>query len=280
MCAGVGCHDSRMLGRNLGAGVVVVLDLRAEREVHGRRELDAVLHEDVRPVQPLVRRQERLRRRVHDAVVRLAEAAADQDLVRAEREAVLPLDVERVEMLLELLRMLAVRVVPVRLHARHRPAGELARPAADEVGAVDLALAGVLVDLATVRVALHGERVDRPVPVGTESDLPALGRVPDRAAPLDRRVVEVEVLRVHAVAAAPRQRAAVAHRRARLRVAGAADTSKPCVLSALRVMMLMTPLTALAPQRVAPGPLTTSIRSMSSSTTSCASQNTPEKSGV
>jgi hypothetical protein len=45
-------------------------------------------------------------------------------------------------------------------------------------------------------------------------------------------------------------------------------------------MMLMTPFTALAPQSVAPGPLMTSMRSMCSSTRSCASQKTPEKSGV
>jgi len=46
------------------------------------------------------------------------------------------------------------------------------------------------------------------------------------------------------------------------------------------VMMLITPFTAFAPQSVAPGPLITSMRSMSSSAKSCASQKTPEKSGV
>src|SRR3989441_5047316 len=45
-------------------------------------------------------------------------------------------------------------------------------------------------------------------------------------------------------------------------------------------MTLMTPLTALAPQRVAPGPLMTSIRSMSARGSSCTSQNTPEYNGV
>src|SRR5436309_9483 len=43
--------------------------------------------------------------------------------------------------------------------------------------------------------------------------------------------------------------------------------------------MLITPLTALAPQRVAPGPRMISMRSTSSSITSCTSQKTPEKSG-
>ena len=43
---------------------------------------------------------------------------------------------------------------------------------------------------------------------------------------------------------------------------------------ALLVMILITPLTALAPQSVAPGPLMTSICSMSSSTVSCMSQYT------
>ncbi|MFO1286542.1 MAG: hypothetical protein U1F49_08400 [Rubrivivax sp.] len=47
-----------------------------------------------------------------------------------------------------------------------------------------------------------------------------------------------------------------------------------------RVMMLMTPLTALAPHSTPPGPLMTSMRSTSSSSTSCASQNTPENVGV
>ena len=45
-------------------------------------------------------------------------------------------------------------------------------------------------------------------------------------------------------------------------------------------MTLITPFTALAPHSAAPGPLITSMRSTSSSITSWASQNTPEKSGV
>ena len=45
-------------------------------------------------------------------------------------------------------------------------------------------------------------------------------------------------------------------------------------------MTLITPLTALAPHNVAPGPLMTSIRSISESGTSCTSQNTPENNGV
>jgi hypothetical protein len=53
----------------------------------------------------------------------------------------------------------------------------------------------------------------------------------------------------------------------------------PIVSRAERVITLITPLTALAPHSVAPGPLITSMRSTSSSSTSCASQNTPEKSG-
>ena len=42
-------------------------------------------------------------------------------------------------------------------------------------------------------------------------------------------------------------------------------------------MMLMTPLTAFAPQMVPPGPRMTSMRSMSASTRSCTSQYTPSK---
>src|SRR2546430_16594786 len=45
-------------------------------------------------------------------------------------------------------------------------------------------------------------------------------------------------------------------------------------------MTLITPFTALAPHRVAPGPLMTSIRSMSARGSSCTSQNTPENKGV
>jgi len=44
--------------------------------------------------------------------------------------------------------------------------------------------------------------------------------------------------------------------------------------------MLMTPLTAFAPQTVAPGPRITSIRAMSSMNASCTSQKTPEKQRV
>src|SRR2546427_546329 len=58
------------------------------------------------------------------------------------------------------------------------------------------------------------------------------------------------------------------------------DSSTPCVSLASFVMTLITPLTALAPHSVAPGPLMTSIRSMSARGTSCTSQNTPEYNGV
>jgi len=59
-----------------------------------------------------------------------------------------------------------------------------------------------------------------------------------------------------------------------------ATTVPPCVSLAERVMMLITPLKALAPQRVEAGPLITSMRSMSSGSRSCMSQYTPENSGV
>ena len=59
-----------------------------------------------------------------------------------------------------------------------------------------------------------------------------------------------------------------------------AVTKPPWVALALLVMMLITPLTALAPHSVAPGPRITSIRSTSSSGTSCTSQKTPENRGV
>ena len=57
------------------------------------------------------------------------------------------------------------------------------------------------------------------------------------------------------------------------------DTRAPRVSAASRVMMFTTALTAFTPQSVPPGPLMTSIRSTSSSITSCTSQNTPENSG-
>jgi hypothetical protein len=56
-------------------------------------------------------------------------------------------------------------------------------------------------------------------------------------------------------------------------------TSAPGVSTALLVMMLITPLTAFVPHIVPPGPLTTSMRSTSSSRRSCTSQNVPENSG-
>ena len=57
-------------------------------------------------------------------------------------------------------------------------------------------------------------------------------------------------------------------------------TRRPWLSFAVFVMILMTPLTALAPHNVAPGPLITSIRSMSSKSVSCTSQNTPAYNGV
>src|SRR5947208_2537189 len=59
-----------------------------------------------------------------------------------------------------------------------------------------------------------------------------------------------------------------------------AVTIADCVALAFLVMTLMTPSTALAPQRVAPGPRITSILSTSSNITSWTFQYTPENSGV
>ena len=56
-------------------------------------------------------------------------------------------------------------------------------------------------------------------------------------------------------------------------------TRVPWVSWALRVMMLITPLTALAPHMVAPGPRITSIRSMSSMRVFCSSQKVLLKAG-
>jgi hypothetical protein len=70
---------------------------------------------------------------------------------------------------------------------------------------------------------------------------------------------------------------AVAQPDAALVGAGASRAERALgVLRRYRVRMLMTPLTAFAPHSVPPGPLMTSMRSTSSSSTSCTSQNTPE----
>src|SRR5664279_3172517 len=59
-----------------------------------------------------------------------------------------------------------------------------------------------------------------------------------------------------------------------------AVTWPPFVCCAFLVITLITPFTALGPHITAPGPLTTSICSMSPMGTSIASQMTPEKRGV
>ncbi len=53
-------------------------------------------------------------------------------------------------------------------------------------------------------------------------------------------------------------------------------TSTPVVSDASFESTLITPLTALGPNSVPPGPLTTSIWAMSSIIGVCSSQNTPE----
>jgi hypothetical protein len=58
------------------------------------------------------------------------------------------------------------------------------------------------------------------------------------------------------------------------------EARKPAVSAAGLVTTLITPLTAFTPHSVPPGPLITSMRSMFSSITLWASQNTPENSGV
>ena len=68
-----------------------------------------------------------------------------------------------------------------------------------------------------------------------------------------------------------RSRSASIHRRPR--------RTLPAYPSRFFVMMLMTPFTAFAPHTEPPGPLMTSMRSTSSSSTSWMSQNVPEKSG-
>ena len=91
----------------------------------------------------------------------------------------------------------------------------------------------------------------------------------------DERLIAAGPLRIHTVA-----RGADASRRSGplpvLRDRPPSTrTSPPCVSAVALVTMLITPFTALAPHMAAPGPRITSIRSMSSSIRSSASQNTP-----
>ena len=92
--------------------------------------------------------------------VRALRTGADEYIVAGERtESVLGLDVEDAEILEERARMIAVRLVVVRLHVERRAVVETSAPACQHVATRDLPRRRHLVDVTEVTIALHRQRV-------------------------------------------------------------------------------------------------------------------------
>src|SRR5207247_11014668 len=178
-------------------------------------------------------------------------------------------------------RDVALGVLEIGLNLQLPPAGEVAVPAAEQVVPGDARIvADRLVERAPVGVALQGESVRRSPPVGAKADLPLAPAVARGGAVGSGRVEDVEESAVDAVRPGRAYRAAVARAVTPFEVARA-----PVRECALRVGgaprdHVDHPVDGVCAPQGRSGPLITSMRSTSSSITSCASQKTPEKSGV
>ena len=289
-CVGpTGFHASRTLGSDSDAGVVVALELDAEREVEvvGQTAISSCTNRFDQSSSRLCGMKPN-RKPVVDVVARMAIAAAPEQLV---------------------LRRTACRAGTRCRRCRPRggtstsrrarcgrsssaPAGR-SRPRAARVQRASRFAPGVLdapkaepgaprsSDCAAIGVALHREACSARGAVGAKADLAAVSTRRARPCRSRARCSRAPRLRVDAevAALAERRRRSAPPRRAR-GCRRRAQRASPCVSAAARVITLITPLTAFAPHSVAPGPLMTSMRSTSSSITSCSSQNTPENSGV
>ena len=218
--------------------------------------------------------------------------AGDQIVTRAERRVVLRVDVEGVPVRTSSDRLVARREIATNDWTCSDARWRAVRPAAQEVAARETtrdcrsrgatpAVCGSRLGQSGVSVAgreapstvnASGPRVQsarKPVVSACQASLAA---VPAR----HERLTAVGPLRIHAIRRLA-ERPAVADGPCPIEVPPPTRTSAPCVSAAVLVTMLMTPLTAFAPHMAAPGPRITSMRSMSSSIRSSASQNTPEK---
>ena len=118
---------------------------------------------------------------------------------------------------------------------------------------------------------MQGEHVGlRWRPIKAEPALAYLPGIIGIATVWAHRVIAIEILRIDPEVRVLTQLATVAHAaKAAFLGATPAVSNPPCVSLARLAIMLMTPLTALAPYSVAPGPRMTSMRSISSSRVSC-----------
>ncbi len=272
----------------LPTGVVVALELQPRGDTPAGAERDLILQEHVAPAEIALLRQEQDDDTGHRIVARFAVPGAPHHGVPPRAEQVLQLDVVKIGARPEVQQVRAARVVVVGLQSQLRPRGQLAFPSREHVATGGLDPAGIesAHDRAPLRgtvvhVALQGQRIATCAPVGAESRRSAgtSGRPRRRRSRVAKHPSRDSCRRV----AARRLRRAAGpgvHRRQLRSRPHPTDTALPRASAAARVITLMTPFTAFAPQRVAPGPVITSTRSMSCTGSAWSSQNTPEKSGV
>lgn len=193
----------------------------------------------------------------------------------------LGLQLQRVQPLDEIVRLVALGVVQHQLQAQLGVVAGLAGVAVDQVGAgnADVARAG-LAERALVGIPRHHEAAWQQVHVGAEACLAAPHAGARAGAGRRFRVVHVHIARIQAVVAAVLHAPAVAQRAIPFVRAGhGAGQAALGVLGRARDDV-DDAVDRVHAQMVAPAPLMTSMRSTSSIATSCASQKTPENKGV
>src|SRR5207302_601944 len=180
--------------QGLGAGVVVVLELGAERETQVFLQRDLVLRKHVRPAHPLIGGQESQYGAVAHVIVPVPIAAAPGEPVSPDRvQSVLELKIENIEVLPENARNIALGLVAIGLHLQTAPPGEVAVPTREQVCSGNMrVLVGHLVERASVAVALQGEAVRRSAPVGPKTGLPLAPAVAQGGAVRGARVEDIE----------------------------------------------------------------------------------------
>src|SRR4029078_2156897 len=181
-------------GQPLGSRIGIALALYPERELDAAREIDLILHEEIRPIEVDIGRDERLRHAVLPLVAREAIPPAPDELVSCGRlPRVLDVEIESLQSLVEEVLVPARGAIQIGLEAQARPAAERPRPAPEDVLAGVFAL-GRAIDLATVGIAPQSEEVSRRPPVESPSPAEHARGIADVHARVGLARVAIEIL--------------------------------------------------------------------------------------
>ena len=225
-------------GLKLKAGVIVVLDLRPQRQMQPvLHQRNFILPKRAEPLAGDAGREKGQGAGVADVVLDQPVAESpDEVLALAQSETVLDIDIVSVEVFAKRAGNVAMSPVEIKLHFESGVFGENTRPAADDIAAFhgDVVKAR-LSNPAAVKVPLQCEEVaSRRVPIQAKTALahvPVIGRIP---AARKGRAVTVKIFAIDSIMKTAAQRAAISNAAepAQLRAAAARQES---ALSVLRI---------------------------------------------